>query len=66
MGELWRPKEKTIYLEWIKAITDEASDKLTSWETDFVASVEGRLMNGRNLTQAQEEILDRIYTEKTN
>lgn len=64
MAEIWRPKDSKIYQDWIKAIMDEAT--LNSWETDFIASISNRLDNGRTLTQAQEEVLDRIYTEKTN
>lgn len=65
MANIWKPQPKEVYQSWVNVIRDESSDKLTSWETDFMDSIEGRLAFGNNLTEKQAEILERIYTEKT-
>lgn len=65
MAELWKPQPIDVYQSWLDAIYTEASDKLTSWETDFIESIGGRLAFGSNLSERQAEILERIYTEKT-
>lgn len=66
MAEIWKPKSLDVLKHWVEVIKDEAQDKLTSWETDFVDSVENQLYSGRQLSQKQEEILERIYAEKTS
>ena len=65
MADIWRPQPIEVYQSWVDAIYDEASDNLTTWETNFVESIGGRLAFGNNLTERQAEILERIYTEKT-
>jgi hypothetical protein len=65
MARLWEPQSIEVYQSWLDTIYDEASDKLTSWETDFIENIGGRLAFGNNLTERQAEILERIYTEKT-
>lgn len=65
MAPIWKPKENLILKEWLEAIENEAQDKLTSWETDFIDSISYRINAGQTLSQKQEEILERIYAEKT-
>jgi hypothetical protein len=65
MAEIWIPKGREIWQYWIDTIIDEASDNLTAWDLNFVSNMETYLTNGRPLTQRQEEILERIYAEKT-
>lgn len=60
------PIPEEILRQWIDAIKTEASDKLSSWETDFVESVESAVNLVGRLSQKQEEILERIYSEKTS
>jgi hypothetical protein len=66
MAEIHKPQPKEVLLEWIKAIEDEASDDLTSWETDFVDSVKAQVLRKGTLSLRQEEILENIYSEKTS
>lgn len=58
-----RPTRETLQY-WISAIQDE-EDKLTEWETNFVQSIDFSFRLGCNLSERQEEILERIYAEKT-
>lgn len=66
MPSIWKPRDKETIQRWIDAIQDEASDKLTPWETDFIDSIATQVSLGRTLTQKQEEIVERIYAEKTS
>lgn len=65
MAEVWKPQPTEVYQSWLQAIRDEASDKLTSWEIDFIDSIEGRLAFGGSLSEKQATVLERIYAEKT-
>ncbi len=66
MSKIWEPQPIQIYNDWVRAIIDEAQDKLTDWESNFVDSISNQLDNGRQLTKPQAEILERIYSEKTS
>lgn len=66
MAPIWKPKSKEVLQSWIDAIKDEASDSLTDWETDFIDSIENQLEARSHLSEKQEEILERIYAQKTN
>ena len=66
MSEIWKPQSIEIYESWADAITNEALDKLSQWEFDFVVSIQIQLTNCRQLNQKQAEILERIYSEKTS
>ena len=61
MPEIWYPQNPRIYQDWIDTIENELSDELTSWETTFVDSLSSQLKAGRQLSQKQEEILEKIY-----
>lgn len=65
MAELWHPQPIEVYQAWCIALRDEASEKLTLWESDFLDSIEGRLAFRNNLTKSQAETLEKIYAEKT-
>ncbi len=52
--------------EWIRTINEEASKPLTKWEEDFMASITDQFDRRRFLTDAQIEVLERIYAEKTS
>lgn len=56
------PQPAEVYEHWVKTIMDEASEKLSEWETDFIASISNRC---GNLSEKQARCLERIYTEKT-
>lgn len=65
MAQIWKPQPIEVYISWVEAIRDEVSERLTSWESDFIDSIEGRLAFGNNLSEKQAGILERIYAEKT-
>ena len=65
MAEIWKPQSSDIHKYWVSTILDEASDLLNSWETTFIESIDERLSMKLPLTQRQEEILEKIYAEKT-
>lgn len=60
----WTPLSVEVYQSWVEAIETEASDKLTSWESDFVADISILLERNRALSKSQAEVLERIYAEK--
>lgn len=51
--------------EWIQAI-NEFSWRLSKWETDFMESITEQFETKRWISDKQEEILERIYAEKTS
>lgn len=65
MAPIWKPKDNAILQEWLEAIENEANKELTSWEINFIDSISYRINAGQTLSQKQEEILERIYAEKT-
>lgn len=65
MAQIWKPLDIDTYLTWIRTIQDEASDELSNWESSFIDSIYGHLMNGRNLSERQAVKLESIYAEKT-
>jgi uncharacterized protein YmfQ (DUF2313 family) len=66
MSKLWEPKDSETLKYWLDSIETEASDKLTDWENSFIESIWSRIKAGYTLSQKQEEILERIYAEKTS
>lgn len=54
-----------LHTQWASTITEEAIEKLTEWEFDFISDMTFKLENQYPLTQAQAEQLERIYTEYT-
>lgn len=58
-----KEKEK-LHRWWIETIQNEGR-YITKYEEDFVQSMEDWLDEGRNLTERQAEILEKIYVEKT-
>lgn len=66
MAPIWRPQTFEVLQQWIDDIIEEASDDLTDWETKFVDDMRIRVLNKWQLSQRQEEILERIYAEKTS
>jgi hypothetical protein len=65
MSEIWKPKDHKLLQEWIDAILEEASDELSDWENSFMASIQRRLDRTGELSQSQEDTLERIYAAKT-
>ncbi len=61
-------KEKTkkaqMIDDWIDLVLTEGRN-LTKWEISFIESIADQWMRKKFLTQAQFEVLERIYAEKT-
>ncbi len=53
-----------VLYSWLNAI-EETGRGLSKWEEEFVESVREQLKNVGRLTERQQEILERIYAEKT-
>lgn len=66
MPAIWKPQPKEVLISWIEAIVDEASEKLSEWETNFVNSCYDQLQYKSSLSEKQEKILEKIYAEKTS
>ena len=56
------PNETHKY--WLETIENEASDKLTDWESNFIESISD-WMSHSPLTSKQAEILEKIYVKYT-
>ena len=58
-SELYR-----LHSEWIERC--ENCDRLSEWEEEFVASIKEQLQKKGSISPKQAEILERIYTDKTD
>ena len=56
-----QPRE--VLEQWISAV-NEGGRRLTTWELQFMESITAQFDDGDSLSEKQEEILERIYTEK--
>lgn len=65
MAKVWEPKDIDLLISWKDAVLNEASDELNDWENSFIESISLKLDRRNPLTERQEEILERIYAEKT-
>ncbi len=54
---------KEVVAGWIDMVIND-SKGLTKWEENFVDSIAEQFEKTRSLSDRQEEILERIYTEK--
>lgn len=52
-----------VIKDWIEQCI--LSHKLTKWERDFVESIQDQFDDTGSISGRQEEILERIYAEKT-
>lgn len=53
-----------VLRQWINKVNDEGVN-LTPWEEEFMASITHKFDRDQTLSDKQEEILERIYAEKT-
>ncbi len=53
-----------VLQDWITAIYDRGTG-LSKWEADFIDSLQLQLESRGSLSERQQEILERIYAEKT-
>jgi hypothetical protein len=58
-----RPKEQKSRAEYLLAcLSDEANDpKFSEWERDFIRSLARQVGLGRQLSEKQKEILERLW-----
>lgn len=66
MAPIWKPQPNEVLKNWVDTILEEASDNLNDWETKFIDDMQLRINNKWSLSQRQEEILEKIYAEKTS
>ena len=65
MSEIRKPQDKVTLKHWIAVIKEEAWEKLTEWEQNFIESIEESVNKYGKLSPKQEDILERIYCDKT-
>lgn len=58
-------KDPQVIEEWITHVNEHGLN-LTKWEEDFMDSITEQFTNWNKISDKQEEILERIYTEKTS
>ena len=49
---------------WISTVNDEGRG-LTEWELDFMDSLTEQMEDSTFISERQEEVLERLYSEKT-
>jgi hypothetical protein len=59
----YRADEQTLR-NWLDECLNHGRN-LTEWEQDFCESLDQQLVAGRRLSPVQQDILERIYAEKT-
>jgi hypothetical protein len=57
-------QDADVIRSWIESIQDNGRG-LSKWEQDFVESVAEQMERSNSVSDRQEEILERIYAEKT-
>jgi len=57
-------KDKAVIEQWINTINEEGTN-LTKWEQDFMESITEQFSIRNTVSDRQEEIIERIYAEKT-
>lgn len=57
-------KDPVVIADWINQIDDNA-EKLNVWETEFFESVQSQFERTGSISDKQEEVLERIYANKT-
>ena len=57
-------KDVTVIEHWINTINEEGRN-LSKWELDFMESVSEQFSQRNWISDKQEEIVERIYSEKT-
>ena len=57
-------KNPEVHKMWVKRALEDGKG-LTSWEANFLVSIETQLEKGKELSEKQVEILERIYADKT-
>jgi hypothetical protein len=53
-----------VIQSWIETLRNEGRN-LSKWEEDFLDSIEERFASQDYISERQEEVLERIYAERT-
>lgn len=62
----WKQKPKEVLIHWISSLDEPAvKETLSDWEEHFVASLSFQIGRTGKVSEKQEQILERIYAEKT-
>jgi hypothetical protein len=59
------PKSEMVLREWITMLQRANRKPLSDWESSFVDDMERALDKYGRLSEKQEDVLERIYAEKT-
>jgi hypothetical protein len=66
MSVPWKQQPKEVLFSWISALDSPTAHRtLSEWEQHFLATLSFQLNKSGTLSQKQQDILERIYTEKT-
>ena len=57
-------QDQEKWQSWIDALRSPRRE-LTSWESDFIDSIETQIHDQERMSEKQAEILERIYAEKS-
>lgn len=57
-------QSKEVIADWISQIQEEGKG-LTKWEEEFILSIQEQFELRGSISDRQEEILERIYAERT-
>jgi uncharacterized membrane-anchored protein len=58
-------QKSSVIKDWIDRVNSEGRN-LTKWEENFMESITEQFENSGSLSDRQEEILEKIYAEKTS
>lgn len=65
MSVVFVPKPKEVLLHWVSEL-DKVWHTLNDWETHFVGGLSFKIARGEPISQKQQEVLERIYADKTS
>jgi hypothetical protein len=65
MAEVWHMEDPIIIQHWLFQVLYHSKD-LTDWERKFLVDIDKQFHRTGRLSQKQQEIVERIYAEKTH
>lgn len=66
MSQMWVGQPKEVLQSWLNALQEmKVWRKLSDWEQKFIYDIDWQLTNTSRLSQKQQEVLERIYAEKS-
>ena len=66
MAVVWKMKPKEVLFDWLRQLDNPAvKDQLTDWEKEFSTDIGWQLNKYGKISEKQQSILERIYSEKT-